>query len=140
MEKQLDIRGAVLENSTKKTKKVIAENISYLWAVNEVVKMIQLLVQDSQYLSDGFFFFWRDLKFYRDKEETSHASNMSTGHGLAISQEECTLGIHKEIPVHLKWSRQCSLNTSPTTNLVSEKQSGLVACEGFLGFVGVRMF
>lgn len=55
MEKQLDIRGAVLENSTKKTKKVIAENISYLWAVNEVVKMIQLLVQDSQYLSDGVF-------------------------------------------------------------------------------------
>lgn len=55
MEKQLDIRGAVLENSTKKIKKVIAENISYLWTVNEVVKVIQLLVQDSQYLSDGFF-------------------------------------------------------------------------------------
>lgn len=55
MEKQIDIRGAVLENSTKKIKKVIAENISYLWAVNEVGKMIQLLVQDSQYLSDGFF-------------------------------------------------------------------------------------
>lgn len=139
MEKPLDIRDAVLENSTKKIKKVIAENISYLWAVNEVVKMIQLLVQDSQYLSDGIFFLG-DLKFYRDKEETSHASNPSTGHGLAISQEECTLGIHKEIPVHLKWSRQCSLNTSQTTNLVSEKQSGLVACEGFLGFVGVRMF
>lgn len=55
MEKQLDIRGAVLENSTKKIKKVIAENISYLWTVNEVVKVIQLLVQDSQYLSDGVF-------------------------------------------------------------------------------------
>lgn len=60
MEKQFDIRGAVLENSTKKIKKVIAENISYLWAVNEVIKMIQLLVQDSQYLSDGFF--WKGSK------------------------------------------------------------------------------
>lgn len=138
MEKQLDIRGAVLENSTKKIKKVIAENISYLWAVNEVGKMIQLLVQDSQYLSDGFF--WRHLKFYRDKEETNHASNPSTGHCLAISQEERSLGIHKKIPVHLKWSKQCSLNTSQTTSLVSEKQSGLVVCEGFLGFVSVPMF